>query len=508
MPVTTTPGKLKPTLGAAYWRLWWANAVDNTGDGAFAAALPLLAVALTSDPVLISAVSVATYLPWLMVSLPAGALVDRRDRVTLMWTAQLVQGAAVAAVAVLVAVHHVSIWTLVAAGLCLGSAQVVFDNAAQSVLPSLVPTDLLPRANGTQYVVQVIGGSFVGPPVGSALFALAPVAPFAVDVASFAGSAALLTGLPRSRPGADKQGRQPEFARGVTAGLRWLSGHRLLRIVVVMLAVSGFCSRLGAGAFVLFATQTLHVSVRGYGLLLASSAIGSVIGGLVNPALARRHGPVPLLVLATCIGSAQAVAIGLAPDWLVLGAMMACGGFSTTLWNVVTVSMRQREVPAELFGRVNSVYRMLGWGTRPLGALVGGFIAEAAGLRAPFIVGGILRAAIFLALLPALLAAARPPAPPGNGRNDKSVPAAAEDPQEEQEHVQRVEEDGRRHQRRRGDVLRPAQPLEVAHRQRREDHQPEDRVDQRAVRDVNEDQHDAEDQQRDQREERKPEDHR
>ena len=134
----------------------------------------------------------------------------------------------------------------------------------------------------------------------------------------------------------------------------------------------------------LFATQTLHVSVRGYGLLLASSAVGGVIGGLVNPALARRHGPVPLLVLATCIGSAQAVGLGLAPNGLVLGAAMACGGFSTTLWNVVTVSMRQREVPADLFGRVNSVYRMLGWGTRPLGALVGGFIAEAAACGAVY----------------------------------------------------------------------------------------------------------------------------
>ena len=101
--------------------------------------------------------------------------------------------------------------------------------------------------------------------------------------------------------------------------------------------------------------------------------------------------------------------MGLAPNALVLGALMACGGFTTTLWNVVTVSMRQREVPAELFGRVNSVYRMLGWGTRPLGALAGGIIAEAVGLRAPFIIGGVLRGAIFLALLPALLAAARPP---------------------------------------------------------------------------------------------------
>jgi MFS family permease len=71
--------------------------------------------------------------------------------------------------------------------------------------------------------------------------------------------------------------------------------------------------------------------------------------------------------------------------------------------------MRQQEVPSELFGRVNSVYRMLGWGTRPLGALAGGFVAEAAGFRAPFIVGGVLRCVVLLALLPALLAAARPP---------------------------------------------------------------------------------------------------
>jgi MFS family permease len=409
VPVTT-PVQPKPTLGASYWRLWWANAVDNAGDGAFASALPLLAVSLTRDPGLISAVSVATYLPWLVVSLPAGALVDRLDRVTLMWQAQLVQGAAVTAVAVLVAVHHVSIWTLVSAGLCLGSAQVVFDNAAQAVLPSLVPKNLLPRANGTQYVVQVISGSFLGPPVGSALFAVAPVVPFAVDAASFAGSAALLTGLPRPQPRLEKRGRREKgFAGGGTAGVRWLARHQLLRIVAVMLAVSSFSGQMGTATFVLFATQTLHVSVRGYGLLLASSAAGSVTGGLVNPVLARRVGPVPLLVIATCIGSARAAGMGLAPNAVVLGALMACGGFSTTLWNVVTVSMRQREVPAELFGRVNSVYRMLGWGTRPLGALAGGIVAEAAGLRAPFIVGGIVHGAIFLALLPALLTATSPP---------------------------------------------------------------------------------------------------
>jgi len=325
--------------------------------------------------------------------------------------------------AALVAVHHVSIWTLAAAGLCLGSAQVVFDNAAQSVLPSLVPKELLPKANGNLYVVQVLGGSFLGLPAGSALFALAPVAPFAADAASFAGSAVLLKGLPRTRPRTDKQGSGgARPAGGARTGVRWLARHRLLRIVAVMLAVSGFAGTMGSATFVLFATQTLHVPVRGYGLLLASSAAGAVLGGLVNPVLARRVSPVPLLVVAGVIGSARAVGMGLAPDAVVLGALMACGGFTTTLWNVVTVSMRQREVPAELFGRVNSVYRMLGWGTRPLGALAGGFVAHAAGLRAPFIVGGILRGTVFLALLPVLLAAARAPRTDRGDSRADSVP--------------------------------------------------------------------------------------
>jgi Na+/melibiose symporter-like transporter len=291
-----------------------------------------------------------------------------------MWRAQLVQCAVVAVIAALVAGHLADIWVLAVAGFFLGSAQVVFDNAAQSVLPSLVPPDLLPKANGTQYVVQVIGGSFVGPPVGSALFAMAPVTPFGVGAASFAGSAALLSRLRRTHsdqrpPGQSSAGRGDS---GISAGLRWLARHRLLRIVAVMLAVNNFSSQMGMATLVLFATQNLGVSTRGYGFLLSASAVGSVLGGLVNPALARRFGQVPLLVTASAASAVIAIGMGMAPDAVILGALIACRGFTVTLWNVVTVSLRQRVVPDELLGRVNSVCRMLGWGTIPLGALAGG----------------------------------------------------------------------------------------------------------------------------------------
>jgi len=113
------------------------------------------------------------------------------------------------------------------------------------------------------------------------------------------------------------------------------------------------------------------------------------------------------------IDAAAFVGIGLAPGPAVVAALLAVQGFSVTMWNVVTVSLRQRIVPGHLLGRVNSVYRMLGWGLMPAGALAGGFVAHAAGLRAPYIVAGLLCLLSVLAALPLLLAAVRaaPPAP-------------------------------------------------------------------------------------------------
>ena len=392
-------------LGRYYWRLWWANTVSSTGDGAFVAALPLLAVTITRDPRLVSVVTAATYLPWMLLSLPAGAVVDRYDRATLMWRAQAVQAAVVAAAAILIVVRRADIVALAAGGLLLGSAEVIFSNAAQSVLPALVPPDLLPRANGSQQVSLTIGESFLGPPAGSLLFAAAAALPFGLDAGSFAGSAALLATLPRTRT--DDTRKAESIRAQITEGLRWLAGHGLLRVVAVLLGIYNFANQMGQAVLVLLATQTLHVSTRGYGLLLAASAVGSVVGGLVNPVLTKRLGLLPSLVLPAVFDAAAFVGIGLAPGAVVVAALLAVQGFSVTMWNVVTVSLRQRIVPGHLLGRVNSVYRMLGWGLMPLGALAGGFVAHAAGLRAPYVAAGLLCLLAALAALPLLLAGAR-----------------------------------------------------------------------------------------------------
>jgi MFS family permease len=416
-------------LGSAYWRLWWANAVSYAGDGALVSALPLFAVTVTKDPRLISLVSAAMFLPWLLLSLPAGAIVDRHDRVALMWRSQTVQFAVMAVLTILIMTRVAGIAVLAAAGFLLGCAEVVFSNAEQSALPALVPADLLPRANGNQQVVLTIGETFVGPPLGSALFAVRAALPFGLDAVSFAGSAALLAGLPRTAKSRTTQSRttrprsEQRMRAQIAEGVRWLAGHRLLRTVALLLGVSNFSSQMGQVTLVLLATQTLHVGTRGYGLLWTAAAVGSVLGGLVNPAITRRLGLLTSLIVAMAAFAALDVGIGLAPDFAAAAALMACNGFFVTMWNVVTVTMRQRIVPAELLGRVNSVYRMLGWGLMPLGALAGGFIAHAAGLRAAYIVGGVLSGVALLAALPVLAGAAS-----GSSGADKASPDKPEVP--------------------------------------------------------------------------------
>jgi MFS family permease len=371
------------------------------------AALPLLAVTITRSPELISAVAVATYAPWLLVSLPVGVLVDRHDRARLMRGAQIVQGAVVLAITVLVATRRADIALLAVAGFLLGSAEVVFSNAAQSILPRLVRPDQLARANGNQYVVQTTGQLFIGPPVGSVLFALMKALPFGVDAGSFAISAALLAKLPAQPVEARPVVAPVSLFASIREGLTWLFRHRLLRLVAVLLGVNNFCGQMGIATMVLLATQTLHVGARGYGLLLSATAVGSVIGGLVNPILTRRIGQLPSLIVASVANAAIYVGIGLAPSAYVIGALFVVNGFAVTMWNVVTVTLRQQIVPDDLRGRVNSAYRMLGWGLMPLGALAGGLVAEAAGLRAPYILAGILRGVALVAIVPALLAASR-----------------------------------------------------------------------------------------------------
>ena len=193
----------------------------------------------------------------------------------------------------------------------------------------------------------------------------------------------------------------------ITDGLRWLARHRLLRTLAILLGVNTFCGQFATATLVLLATETLHVSTAGYGLLLAGAAFGGLLGGLVNARIVSAFGALPALLGALAGNVVVFAAIGLSPDAVVLGVLLAANGFATTLWNVVTVSLRQQVVPDGLLGRVTSGYKLLGKGLIPLGTLTGGLVAHAFGLRAPYPVAGVVRGLALLAALPVLVRALR-----------------------------------------------------------------------------------------------------
>ncbi|ONF73414.1 MFS transporter [Amycolatopsis keratiniphila] len=388
-----------PDLPRAYRRLWWATGIDSLGNGVFTAALPLLAVTVSHDARDVALVSAATYLPWLLLSLTAGSVVDRVDRTTLMWRTQALQALIVGVLTALVAAGAITVPVLVLLAFALGACDVFYDNAAQTAVPDLVPKGLLHQANGRQQVAMIVGRQFLGPPLGSLFFALAWTLPFAVDALSFVVAAVLLAKLPR-------RGGQAESVK-VLDGLRWLMRHRLLRTLAVLLGINTFCGQLGNATLVLFVTDVLHLGEGVFGLLLAGAAIGGVVGGLVITRLVAWLGDLRALLVSLAVNAVVFAGMGFSPNIAVLGGFWAVSSFVTTIWNVVTVGVRQQEVPPALLGRVNSVYRLLGWGLMPLGALTGGLLAHRFGLRVPYPVAGVARGLALLAALPVLIPAMR-----------------------------------------------------------------------------------------------------
>lgn len=205
-----------------------------------------------------------------------------------------------------------------------------------------------------------------------------------------AWAGALLATIPRL--GARQSDVHRRMTSAIGEGLRWLAGHRLLRVLAFLLGVNTFCFPMGNATLVLLATRTLGLDAAAYGLLLAAGAVGSVLGGMITARLVALAGERTVLLLALGVNAVAFLGVGSSPDPIALCAWLALSGCTTIAWNVVTVSLRQSLVPPELLGRVNSVYRMVGWGLIPLGALIGGVVGHAFGLRAPYLLADVVRA--------------------------------------------------------------------------------------------------------------------
>nr|WP_237538850.1 MFS transporter [Streptomyces sp. SID486] len=394
-----------------FWLLWAAAAVSGIGDGLELSAFPLLAAYWTRDPVLVSAASVAAQAPWLLLGLPAGGLVDRWDRKAVLLAADGCRALLVVALAVAVVFDAGSIGLLLVVLFALGTAQIFFDTSVQAVIPAVAGPGALVRANSLLQGSSTVLVQFAGPAVGAALFAVAHWLPAGIDAVSYLLGVVLLSRVRgRFRPSLAGPSRPagPERTgssrHGVAEGLRWLRGDPVIRVLSLATVLLGMGSAAAWGVMVLFARHRWHLDGTGYGLLLTASALGSVAGSLVAAPLARRL-PERLLLTGSAAGSATAFGLlTLAPTAAAAAALLAVNGLMVVVWNVVTVSERQARVPDALTGRVTAAYRVLAWGSMPLGGLLGGALASALGLYT-----AVLTAALLLALAALLVGVGRAP---------------------------------------------------------------------------------------------------
>ena len=417
-------------LGSSYWRLWTATAISNLGDGISGVAYPWVASAVTRSPLLIAAAGFASRLPWLIFTLHAGVITDRFDRRKLIIAMDTIRGVLTLIVGAIVLLNKDSLpslndlssitdletnWplyiTLVITAFLFGLAEVLRDNSAQTLMPSVVEAENLEKANGRMWSAESLTNSFIGPPLGSLLIGIAIYLPFFVDAGTFFVAVALIASISGSfKPVEEKPREKINFKAEIKEGYRWLWAHDLLRPMAIILGALNLVGTMVAATFILYTQEVLNTSVFVFAVLGTAGAVGGIAGGLIAPKISEKIGSGPSLWLSLAMGPIGAVIIGTSNSWHVVWVVLLFQSFLSVLWNTITVSLRQSIIPTYLLGRVNSVYRFFGWGSIPIGMFLGGaivsiaqyFVSREMALRTPYLVGAVLGILIFIFAAPRL----------------------------------------------------------------------------------------------------------
>ncbi|MEU6683567.1 MFS transporter [Streptomyces sp. NPDC046832] len=416
------------SLGAPF-RIFQASVLgSNLADGVYLVTLPLLALSLSGSALVVSAVGVAMRAPWLLLILPAGVVVDRCAPMAVMNWASKCRFPLVAVLGLLAWAGMLPVWALVTGAFLIAAMGTFVDLAAQSLLPRLVTPELLPRANANLQSGQTLAAQFAGPALGGVLASMHGVG-FTVAAVLYAGgliglallhrrpdpfgthTTQTLPAAPR-KPGPAGRGIA-SMGRDLREGAAYFRRrHDLIGLAAV--AATGniaFAATMTMLPVWVVSPGRLGLPSSAMGVIAAAPAVGGVLAGLVAARLLKRFGGRAVLgFCAPAVGLCLA-AIALPTPPAAFAALAVVGGLMVQL-NVMSMSHRQSSIPTALFARVNSVYRWIILGVSPVGALLGGLVAQRFGTAAVFLSGGALALAAG-ALLPALLFH---PAPQGPDR--------------------------------------------------------------------------------------------
>lgn len=366
------------SLGRPFWTLWTAFSASNLGDGLSFIAMPLLAIGITRDARLIAAVAVFQYLPFLVIGLPAGVIIDRYDRRWIAVSAQVLRVLVLASLVTAIVNDVASLGVLMVASFLIGTSEVMTDGGLPALVRDLVRSDQLEVANSRMIAAQRVTNAFVGPPLGALAFGLESWLPFALAAALSLVGILALTQIPgKFKPQQVDDSGSIVFK--ITTGLRYVRTHPIIWPLVLTVALFSFAGAATNAVFVVLATERFGLSPVGYGLLVSVDAIASVTMSFFVARFIRRTSHSTSMRFAIVCFVVAALLLGLSTVATVAFVAAIINGLADPSWNIVSGTVRQRLVPDEVFGRMMTAYLFVAWGMKPVGGMVGGFVAEAWG---------------------------------------------------------------------------------------------------------------------------------
>jgi MFS family permease len=392
----------------SFRRLWLAHAVTTAGSWVSFVVLPLFVYQLTGSPLQTALLSVVQFVPYPLFGLVAGAVADRSDRRRLMIGSELASGVALGSVPLAAAFDALTLPHVYLVGFLATSFYVWFDAADFGAVPAIAGKQNVVEAQSAIYSTATFLG-IIAPSVGGLLAAVVGAAnAVALDATTYGVSALLILSIRRpfatDVPEPLTEPIVRRTVRDIREGLSFLWSQQIVRTLTLLGFGVSFSGGAMSGLLVVYAVQALGFSDRGgaVGVLFSAVAAGTLLGSLALPRLARRIAPTRITLWALPVDTVLLLGVACAPG---LGAALAL----LLAWSLVQmtiilngITLRQRVTPDRLQGRVNVTARMIAWGGTPFGALVGGVIADRAGVRVALaaVAGGVAASAVAAWLTP------------------------------------------------------------------------------------------------------------
>ncbi|WP_165423464.1 MFS transporter [Ktedonosporobacter rubrisoli] len=374
---TSSPRTLRPLWrNRDYVLLVSGQAVSSVGSQVSLVAFPLMLFALTHSALQTGLIAALRALPYALITLPAGVLVDRWDRKQIMIVADFGRALALGSIPLALWLGHLTYVQLYLVSLVEGTLYVFATLAESASLPHVVEPEQIPMASGQDQLINSTA-SLIGPALGPILYSIGQAIPFLADAISYMASVISLffVRIRFQDERSPKQSTAKSLWTDTKEGIAWLWHNPLIRFLAI-LTFGLITPCYGYLLILIVLAQGMHTSSLVMGLIFAGEGVGSIIGSLIAGPLYRRLGFRKLLIGTAWIWAIFWLLYALAPNPLLLGIVNAVSFTVVPVYMVVQYSYRAAVIPDQLWGRVNSVFRLIAFSSQPLGIALTGFLVQ------------------------------------------------------------------------------------------------------------------------------------